>query len=260
MRIALIIFLITAGLPELMGQALWVRPEKYFYNQNEVARIEIVEGADFIAVPASDPGVGIESLELFHRNGRTDIRRNFTGGDKPFYSVNLVTDGIYQTLLVLNPINFSYTKSDFLEYARQYGFEEIYQNSASLKSDSVSVNLRQVIKCYVRVGEQVDRRPEQPRNIAVEVIPDKNPLFLNRGEKITFTILKNGMPAFGVRVKIWNRWNNRTTVQNIYTLKDGTVSTTISSPGDWMVSVVDLKSSGQNQFDGHSFNLVFGFR
>jgi uncharacterized GH25 family protein len=91
-------------------------------------------------------------------------------------------------------------------------------------------------------------------------MPDRNPLTLKKGDRIVFTVLKDGKPAFGVRVKIWNRWNNRTTIQNIYTQQDGTISTTISSPGDWMVSILDVKKENTNSYIVDRFNMIFGYR
>lgn len=254
-----LIILFCLIVADIHAQELWVRPEKYFYEQNEVAHIDFVTGSDFIAEPAPR-GFSWERLELNFRNGITDIRRKFTDGDKPHYEVNLASDGIYKTIGVSPSQTMRLGKSAFLRYAKEYGLEEIHQDSTALTADSVTVKRTQVIKTYLRVGKQFDRRPETPENLGLEIIPDKNPLLLNRGERITFTVLKGGKPAFGVRVKIWNRWNNRTTLQHIYTEKNGTVNTTISSPGDWMVSVVDLRSTGQNQFEGQSFNLVFGYR
>ena len=255
--VVIILFCLLVG--EIQGQELWMRPEKYFYEQNEVAHIDVVTGNDFIAEPAPR-GLSWERLELNFRNGSTDIRRKFTDGEKPNFQVNLGSDGIYKTIGVLAPDTRRLDKAAFLGYAKEFGLEEILQDSASFTVDSVTMKRTQVIKAYLRVGKQFDKRPEAPENLEVEIIPDKNPLLLNRGERITFTVLKGGKPAFGVRVKIWNRWNNRTTLQHIYTEKNGTVNTTISSPGDWMVSVVDLRSTGQNQFEGQSFNLVFGYR
>ena len=258
MKNVLIVFLFLL-MGEIRAQELWVRPGKYFYEQNETARIDLVTGTDFIAEPAAK-GLTWDRLELNFRNGSSDIRRKYTEGEQPFFELVLGSEGIYKITGVLSPALIHMDKSAFMNYANQHGLEEILQDSSSIEADSLVVKRTQVIKTYVRVGKQFDKRPEVAENLEIEILPDKNPLLLNRGDRITFTILKNGSPAFGVRVKIWNRWNNRTTLQHIYTEKNGTVNTTISSPGDWMVSVVNLKSTGDNQFEGQSFNLVFGYR
>jgi hypothetical protein len=261
MRIALTICCVVHTLGQLCAQELWVRPDKYFYEQNDAARIELVEGRDFIGQPAAFRREDVVSLDMFYRNIHTDIRRSFTDGEKGFFTVDLSGDGNYQFLLETRPGKISINKDELVDLVRQYGLEESIDTTSIEGSDSVSISLRRHIKCYVRVGKQFDRRPEKVLNAPIEVIPDKNPLILKRGERITFTVLKNGKPAFGVRVKIWNRWNNRTTIQHIYSQQDGTVSTTISSPGDWMVSVMNvMKSEGETDFIGESFNAVFGYR
>jgi uncharacterized GH25 family protein len=94
----------------------------------------------------------------------------------------------------------------------------------------------------------------------VEIVPEKNPYDMKRGETIRFQILMNGKPQFGVRVKVWNRKDNLTTLQNIYTDKNGMIEVRISNGGAWMVSVVRMDRSQSPQADWRSYwgSLVFG--
>jgi hypothetical protein len=260
-RLAILVCLL---LPAILAQSqdLWIRPDKYFYEPNQTATVEVLAGQNFIGAPVDLRREDVQSLDMVFRGGKTDIRRNFTEGEKAFFTAPLSTDGIYQLMLQIKPLKMHFTYGELGTYVKQYGLEEAYADSATHRSaDSVVISLTQVIKCYVRVGKNFDRRPETDAGLPLEIIPDKNPLTLNRGERINFTVLKNGKPSFGVRVKIWNRWNNRTTIQHIYTQQDGTVSTTISSPGEWMVTVVNLERGLEtNQYIAETFNLVFGYR
>jgi uncharacterized GH25 family protein len=260
MRVLLTILLVHT-LGHLCAQELWLRPDQYFYEPNEVARIELLEGRDFIGASAAFLRDDLIALNVFHRNIQNDIRRKFTEGEKAFFTVDLSGEGNYQAVFESRPSKIEMSREDFADLVRQYGLEESADTAQTNGNDTVSLSFRRYIKCYVRVGKQVDRRPEKVLGYPIEVLPDKNPLTLKRGDRITFTVLKNGKPAFGVRVKIWNRWNNRTTIQHIYSQQDGTVSTTISSPGDWMVSVMNvMKSDGETDYIGESFNAVFGYR
>ena len=242
------------------AQELWVRPDKYFYSQNDIAKIEMLSGKNFIGEPVQLLKEQIGSLELIFRNGRTDIRRNFIESDKSHFTASLSSDGIYALLMELKSQELVMNHAQFLDYVSQFGLEEVVGDTSKI-SDTTIVDLGQTMKCYLRVGKQFDHRAEAKMDLKIEIIPDKNPLVLKRGEKITFKVLKDGKPAFGVRVKIWNRWDNRTSIQYIYTLQDGSVSTTVSSPGDWMVSVVRLnKSEKENSYIAESFDMIFGYR
>jgi hypothetical protein len=243
-------------------QDLWVRPEKYFYEPNQTANVALLKGENFIGVSVEFRREDVQSLDMIYRSAKTDIRRNFTEGNKAFFTASLSADGIYQFLLQCKQNQAFFTRDQFAAYVKQYGLEGVYNDTSRIRSvDSVGISLTQVVKSYVRVGKIFDRRPENDAGLPLEIIPDKNPLTLDKGDRITFTVKKNGKPAFGVRVTIWNRWNNRTTIQHIYTLQDGTVSTSISSPGDWMATVVTVeRGSETNQYIAESFNLVFGYR
>jgi hypothetical protein len=65
---------------------------------------------------------------------------------------------------------------------------------------------------------------------------------------------------FGVKVSVRNRYNNRTTIQNIYTEQDGTMETRISSPGSWAVHVVKMVPSTEAgaEWQRYDASLVFG--
>jgi uncharacterized GH25 family protein len=261
MRFLFTIFCFLHSLPFLCAQELWVQPDKYFYEPDDVARIELLQGKDFIGEPAAFLRDDVVALNVFYRNIQTDIRRKFNEGNNAFFTVDLSGEGNYQVMLESLPAKVEMSKQDFAELVRQYGLEESVDTTQSNGADTVSLSLRRYIKCYLRGGKEVDRRPEKVLGSPIEVIPDKNPLILKRGDRIVFTIFRNGKPAFGVRVKIWNRWNNRTTIQHIYTQQDGTVSTTISSLGEWMVSVMHvIKSESETDYIGESFNAVFGYR
>jgi hypothetical protein len=247
---------------QLDAQDLWLRPDKYFYNQNETARVDVLTGENFIGVPGKLLRVDVTSLDMIYRRVKIDIRRNFSEAEKAFFTASLTTDGIYSFLMQTKKKDKVMSRNQFWEYAKQYGFESAQVDSTSTDHpDSVTISVTYNFKSYVRVGKQFDKRPELPSGLPLEIIPDKNPLVLKRGERISLKILKEGKPAFGVRVRIWNRWDNRTTMQHIYTLQDGTVSTTVSSPGDWMVTVIDIRKSIEpGKFEADSYNLIFGYR
>ena len=141
--------------------------------------------------------------------------------------------------------------------------DEIYleRKKANRLNEGATIAADNVIQLAFRVGKNEGQGWNEIQGLPVEVIPDKNPQTLKRGDRIHFTVYENGQPAFGVRVRIWNRWDKRTTIQNIYTEKNGTVSTTISNPGDWMVTVMKLgKTENGSTYEADVFSLNFGYR
>jgi uncharacterized GH25 family protein len=116
-------------------------------------------------------------------------------------------------------------------------------------------------KLLFQVGEKRDDTYKKVLGWPVEIVPDRNPASLKVGDQIRFKILFDGKPVFGVRAKLWNRFDNRTTLQNIYTEQDGTFEARISSPGPWMVTVMKMTPSKDTGPDWISYqgSFVFGF-
>ena len=145
--------------------------------------------------------------------------------------------------------------SKFNDFLKSAGLDDIaYQRQKNNTLTSPGKEQYSVhTKLLVRVGQKHDDTYKKVLGFPAEIIPLQNPYALKIGEKIRFKILFDGKPVFGARVKVWNRSDNRTTIQNIYTEKDGTIEAIISNSGPWMVSVVSMVSSRQSGVDWQSY-------
>lgn len=244
------------------GQEIWTRPDKYFYEKGDTAKITFVTGEEFIASPVSLSLSEIASVKTTHTGAPTVNKSLILNGKKTSFTVALPAEGIYTYFIRLKPREAKLPGSEFLKYTDQYGLDEALSDKSKITDAAlISFEKREVIRGFVRAGKELPKTSDDSETLPVELKADKNPLSLKKGEQIVFTVLKDGVPAFGAKVVIWNRWNNRTTIQHIWTQQDGTVTATISSPGDWMVTVVDLrKDSNKTRYIANSFNLVFGYR
>ncbi len=265
-RFFIVVFNGVCGAIATMGvacaQELWLRPDKYFYEPGEQAIIEIQQGEDFIGNPLPLEKSSIRMLENWDVGESRDLLPEYERNEKARITCKLVREG-YQFVFLRTSQSYTVAAEPFNEYLIQYGHDRYYadrERKGNLDKE-VTIALTHYVQLSLRSGNGNAKGWNKPRNLPVEIIPDRNPQVLRRGDRIQFKVLENGEPAFGVRVKIWNRWDNRTTIQNIYTEKDGTVSTTISNPGDWMVTVVKLStSSGEKDYVGDAFCLLFGYR
>lgn len=259
-RLILIVVLIVFAAAPCISQELWLRPEKYFYEPGEKAEIQIQSGQNFIGEPVALEKDSVALLELWNRLGSTDIQAGYNVNEKASLGVQIPQQG-YHFVFMRADRTYSLNGDAFGEYVKQYGLDEQVGEIMTMHEQEVQLNLTHHIQLSLRSGRQGGNGWNKPLSLPIEIIPDKNPQVLRRGDRIQFKVLENGEPAFGVRVKIWNRWDNRTTIQNIYTEKDGMISTTISNPGDWMVTVVKLTAgSNKNNYIGESFCLQFGYR
>ena len=150
----------------------------------------------------------------------------------------------------------------FNTFLKENGLDDIIDRRT--KTNTLASQAKEYYSSYtkllVQVGDKKDDTHKKLNNFPVEIVTLENPYSLKIGDPIHFKILFDGKPVFGVRVKVWNRFDNRTTIQNIYTEKDGTLETRVSSSGPWMVSVVRMVPSKQTGADWQSYrgSLLFG--
>lgn len=150
----------------------------------------------------------------------------------------------------------------FNEFLKSEGQDDVL--ALREKSNSVANPGKEFYSCHtkllVQVGNKMDDTFRKADGFPIEIIPERNPYTLKKGDPLRFTIRYQGKPMFGARVKVWNRFDNRTTLQNIYTEKNGVIETRISNPGPWMVTMVKMVPSKQAGADWQSYrvSLVFG--
>jgi uncharacterized GH25 family protein len=236
-----------------VAQEYWMQTEKFFIKPGETLIIKLVTGENFIGVPLGPEMKAIElptSIDTVSQTEKGSVRYSFKMEGTQVLSMQ--TDNIF---LESDPGEFN----DFLKGA---GLDDVlYQRQqkntlVSPGKENVSIHT----KLLVQIGEKRDQAYKKALGFPAEIIPLQNPYALKIGEKIRFKILFQGKPVFGARVKVWNRSDNRTTIQNIYTEKDGTIEAIISNVGTWMVSVVSMVPSKQAGADWQSYraSLVFG--
>lgn len=244
------------------AQDNWLRPDKYFYEVGDTATVIFARGDDFIAKPYLPALNDILMLEYRTKDRVIDIRNMVRDSVQAPVRVRVQREG-YQSIWFRSERALDFNGEEFNQFLKFYGFDEFYADRKAHNLLSVPAHIRaqNIVQLAFRAGKNDGDDWNKLQNLPIEVIPDKNPETLKRGDRIEFTIYENGSPAFGVQVKIFNRWNKRTTVQNIYTEKSGKVSTTISNPGDWMVTAARVdKNESENQYTAYTFTLNFGYR
>jgi uncharacterized GH25 family protein len=183
-------------------------------------------------------------------------------GENENLKITLKEDGTHLLLLQSNNAFAELEGEEFNAYLKEDGLDEILYQREQTKTllKPAKEFYSRYAKLLIQVGEKKDDIYKKVAGFPIEIIPEKNPYALKLGDVIRFKILFQGKPAFGTKVKVWNRYNSRTTVQNIYTEKDGTMETRLSGKGPWMVSVVKMIPSKEPGAEWQSYwgSLVFG--
>jgi uncharacterized GH25 family protein len=244
------------------AQEFWMQPLKFIYSLGEKARINFVNGENFIGEPVELKKTSIEKLEHHRLAGVSDLKPTLVEGKKDHLEVELKEEGTH-VLAMQSIFSLAEMEADkFNIYLKENGLDDAYaaREKAGALARPGKESQAKYTKLLLQVGAKKDDGYKMAMGFPIEIVPEQNPYALKLGDNIRFKIMWNKKPLFGARVKVWNRKEGLTTLQNIYTEQNGTMETRISSKGMWMVQVVYMVPSKDGQTDWRSYcgSLVFG--
>ena len=262
-RFAILSVLIAAGLI-LQAHEFWMAPSKYYYAVGENLSLDFRVGEDFIGEEWAVKPERFERFELHQVQKHQDLKTLLQTGDSKAISTSLSAEG--SNILVMQS-NHAFSELDgekFNAYLKEDALDEAYayRRKNNLLDKPGKELYARYSKTIIQVGNKVDDGYMKSVNLPLEIFVEQNPATLKVGSKVSFKIVYQGKPLFGARVSVWNRYNNRTTRQPIFTQQDGRIETHISNPGPWMVSVVKMIPSKDPKADWESYwgSLTFGVK
>jgi uncharacterized GH25 family protein len=245
----------------VQAHEFWLEPQKFFYAVGERALISFRVGENFMGEPWDLKVHRVEKLEVHHFSNVRDLKAAVKDGEKDNLEVALTQEGTYLIAMQSNDAYIELDADKFNDYLKEDGLDDAL--AIREKNNAMNTKSREFYSRYTKLllqaGEARDDTYKKVVGFPIEIIPERNPYSLKKGDPIRFKILWQGKPLFGAKVKVWNRADNRTTVQNIYTEQNGMIETRISNDGSWMVSVVKMTPSKQEGADWQSYwgSLVF---
>lgn len=244
------------------GQELWMQPSEFFYVPGDSLKVEFNISRDFRENPWQLTYAKIQRLQLYEASGR----RNLVPREGKFRHLNLLMQREGTKLFVMQgvPSFIEVEAESFNKYLKEHSLDEVYnhRDQTNTLNTPGKETYERCTRLLVQVGSKTDETYRKETDFPLEIIPEQNPYTLKMGDVIRFRILYEGKPLFGARVFVWNRSNNRTIRQPVYSQQDGSVEARLSDAGPWMISVIKMVPSKDGQADWHSYwsNLVFGVR
>jgi uncharacterized GH25 family protein len=254
--------LLCVSIALISARELWLQPLKFVYKAGEKLVMTFKSGENFMGEPWDLQKSQIESLVIERTSSSSSVLDSMKADSNNNLTLTLQSEGTYLLSMQTKNAANEWEAEKFNSFLKENGLDEILDRRT--KTNTLLSPTKEYYSAYAKLLLQVGERKEDTHkrlhSYPVEILSMENPYTLKIGDPIHFKILFDGKPVFGVRVKVWNRFDNRTTIQNIYTEKDGTLETRVSSPGPWMVSVVRMIPSKQSGADWQSFrgSLVFG--
>lgn len=245
------------------GHEFWLEADKFYYKPGDYARVSLRTGEDFVGRSNAIAVLRIKNLQHHAGQEVKDIRKALKKDTLNVLQVSLEKTGTHVVLIETEPSFIKLDGEKFTEYLQEDGLDDIFyeREKKGVLGDSASEAYSRHSKLILQAGVQEgDNLSRKIFNLPIEIVPERNPNELRKGNRIGFTILFQGKPLFGAKVKVWNRYRNQVTVQNIFSEQNGKIETHVSNPGAWMVSVVKMVPSKDASVQYRSYwgTLVFG--
>jgi uncharacterized GH25 family protein len=240
----------------------WLEPQKFVFQVGEKAIISFKVGENFMGETWDLKRHRVERLESYHLGKSVDYKTSVKEGEKGNVEIPLAEEGTHLVVMQSNNAFIKLDAKKFNEYLKEDGLDYIaaMRQKSNTQNDSSKEFYSRHAKLLLQAGGKTDNTHAKAIGLPIEIIPELNPYSLKKGDVNRYKVLFQGKPLFGVLVKVWNRYNNTTAIQNIYTEKDGTIEVRVSNSGVWMISAVKMVPSTEKGADWQSYwgSLVFG--
>jgi uncharacterized GH25 family protein len=240
----------------------WMQPVKFFLRPGERTSISFLVGENFIGEPWNLKVHKVEKLELHQSEGVKNLLDSIKTDVKVNLSIAFEEEGTHMLTLQSNNAFVESEGQQFNAYLTEDGLDDVlsHRKKTGTLDKGAKEFYRRYSKLLLQVGNKRNDTYKKVMGFPIEIVPETNPYTFKKGDLVKFKILSDGKPIFGVKVRVWNRYENRTTIQPVYPEKNGIIETRIVNPGPWMVSVVRMVPSNQTGADWQSYwaSLTFG--
>ncbi|GIV37250.1 MAG: hypothetical protein KatS3mg032_1629 [Cyclobacteriaceae bacterium] len=247
----------------LQAHEFWMEPDRFRYQPGEVMKLNCMVGEQFagerwnlqknrvIRLDHHGPATVQSVAELLN-----------TGHTGNHLELLLKDEGTHLFVLQSSNAFVELQAADFNAYLKEDGLEDILkyrQQNGTINAPAREYYQRNA-KLLVQAGGKTADVYRKITGLPLEIIALQNPYTVKLTGEIKFRVLFEGKPLPYAMVKVWNRKDGRTFMQNLYTEKDGTVTTRLSNTGLWMVSCVKMVPAREAGADWQSYwgSLVFG--
>jgi uncharacterized GH25 family protein len=259
----IIVLLLLQALSFLcLSHEFWMEPARFFYQKGETAGIDLRAGENFTGERWSLKRHRIVRLEKHASDLVENISLPPDTSRRPQLSVALHSEGEHLLMMQSNNAYIELEADKFNAYLKEDGLDEImdYRTTTNTLSQPSREHYQRNTKLLLSCGNVHTETYKKNTGMPLEIIALQNPYTTPVGSELQFQVLFENKPHAFALVKIWHKAEGRTFMQNVYTDKDGIITTRVSGEGSWMISCVKMKASTEKNIDWQSYwgSYVFG--
>jgi uncharacterized GH25 family protein len=240
----------------------WMQPKKFLFDVGETITLDFMVGENFEGELWNLKKERLAKFDHITVGKSVSMINATVPGEGKNLSVTFQQAGTHLFAMQSNNAFIKLDGEKFNAYLKEDGLDEIleHRTTTNTLADSAREHYARCAKLLVQVGDRHDDTYKKVVGLPLEIIPLTNPYAIRKGDELKFKVLFNGKPLGYTQVKVWNRGEGKTFIQNIYTEKDGTMTTRLSNAGAWMITAVKMVPSKEATADWQSYwaSLVFG--
>jgi len=235
-------FMLTGFVASHSGNDFWLLPDKFQYEPGEAINICLKTGDNFEGANWNGDTSGINRLDFYFTDIQDDLRAAM--GPKEGDSIQLSVFDESTAMVTFCSIN-SFTRHDpafFNTRLQDEGLDDAYEyRRKHNETDSTGNEFSQWnVKTIFQVGAELTSTFKQQTDLPIDIVLQQNPYGFADSAKMDVKVffqneaLKNGL------IKIWNRQNDKTIIQEMQTNADGEISFMLHPSGRWMLTCVKM--------------------
>lgn len=238
------VFLTVVLLILLQGHDYWFEARPYIVSPGDSVSLHLLVGDDL--KPELERAFERKptlSMVMDGKNGSMDLLPQMKEGSGIFASVKLTEPGFFQFALERDYSYITLSQSEFMEYLMH---EEIADRKELLtwlqQNPTEKERYARSVKTLVAVTGEADDPGVYRKvlNHPYEIVLNDNPYKMHVGDILSVRILKNGVPAIGMKVMAQNNtggFSEKSAVSS----EDGKVSFKLDKPGIWVIRSLWLR-------------------
>jgi uncharacterized GH25 family protein len=248
----------------LMSHEFWLEADAYFIQPGQSAGFNFMVGENFTGEKWNLKRHRVEKLSLKNLNKNIDLKNYIDTTRQPVVVLPPLEEGTQLIHMQSNNTFIELAPDKFLDYLKEDGIENIieYREKNKLTQTQGKEFYQRNTKLLLQSGNKLTDVYKMDTGMAMEIIPEENPYAKKTGEELTFTFTFKKQPHRFALIKVWQKNNGKTFLQNLYTDKDGKLTIRIGATGMWMISTVKMEPIQNDKADYQSYwgSLVFAVK
>lgn len=237
-----------------LAHEFWLESPRFHLQPGQTMNVHPFIGANFKGESWTTKAAKIQRLVRYGPTDSTDLTpSDFTDTDTFRTAFTFNQPGTHVVLLRSTNSFIELPADQFTAYLREEGLD--YALKLRQENDQMALpgreTYRRCAKTLVQVGSAAatslasDSACRHIYGLPLELVPEQNPYRLAADKALTVRVFRNGKPAFGTAVQVWQRQPGGlpTTHFTTRTNQNGRVLLRLSGPGPYLLAAVDMSAA-----------------